>query len=241
MVVSFRWYRWLLRHDRNLEGSRQSAQGDFEDGQAGSVVTTPARPVSNSVAATPLVSQVQMATSMGTTSGIENWAYDGAGDAISGQVPPPLPPVQQQQYQMVQASPAQQSHPLPQPSQFFGLHADSQYWLLRDCSRQSAEQHLANKADGTFLIRRSTTGSAPYARSIAYRGVSSGIGHIQILRSERGYGFTEPYLLFASLVDLVLHYTTHSLEEHNPSLTTTLAYPLFGPQPEINHYVLWLI
>jgi len=223
-----------LRHDRNIEGSRQSSC-DFEEGQA--IVTTPARPVNNSAAlvATPHVSQVQMVASMGASAGIENWAYDGTGDGISGQVPPPLPPVQQ--HQLVQASAAQQIPPTLPPL-LLGPHADSQYWLLLDCSRQSAEQHLSNKVDGTFLIRRSTTGSAPFALSIAYRGVTSGIGHIQILRSDRGFGFTEPYLLFSSLVDLFLHYATHSLEEHNPDLTTTLAYPLLAPQPEINHCVL---
>ena len=94
------------------------------------------------------------------------------------------------------------------------------------------QQYLFKKADGVFLIRPSTTSSPPFAFSTAYRGVVKGIGHIQILRSDRGYGFTEPYLLFPSLVDLVFYCASHSLEEHNPDLTTTLAYPLFGLQPK---------
>jgi phosphoinositide-3-kinase regulatory subunit len=111
------------------------------------------------------------------------------------------------------------------------MHADSAYWLIPDCTRPDAERLLANKADGTFLIRRSAAGSAPYALSIAYRRVDKGVGHILIHRSERGFGFTEPYLLFPTLNDLVVYYAGHSLEEHNPQLTTTLAHPLHGPQP----------
>ena len=210
----------------------------MDDSQVGAIVTTPARPANNSASSisTPHVSQLLMATP--STVGNDNWAYDGTGDCMSSQVPPPPPPVQQ--LHLVQASGPQQIQlPLSLPSQSLGLHANIKNWLLHDCPRQSAEQLLSNKPDGTFLIRRSTTSSAPYALSIAYRGVDKGIGHIQILRSERGaYGFTEPYLLFPNLVDLVLYYATHSLEEHNPDLTTTLAYPLYGQEPEINHYVL---
>ncbi|EFX71402.1 putative phosphatidylinositol 3-kinase [Daphnia pulex] len=105
------------------------------------------------------------------------------------------------------------------------------YWLIPDCTRPDAERLLSNKADGTFLIRRSAAGSAPFALSIAYRRVDKGVGHILIHRSERGFGFTEPYLLFPTLNDLVVYYAGHSLEEHNPQLTTTLAHPLHGPQP----------
>ena len=34
-------------------------------------------------------------------------------------------------------------------------------------------------------------------------------------RGEHGYGFAEPYNIYASLLDLVLHYAVNSLEEHN--------------------------
>nr|CAG4639586.1 EOG090X0F8Y [Daphnia magna] len=106
------------------------------------------------------------------------------------------------------------------------VHADSQHWLLPDCSRSTAESLLAGKADGTFLIRRSA--GAPFALTIACHGVEKGVGHILIYRSERGFGFTEPYLLFQTLNDLVVYYAGHSLEELNPKMNTTLAYPLHG-------------
>ena len=119
-------------------------------------------------------------------------------------------------------------------------HQDPRCWLLPDLARVEAERRLYNKLDGTFLIRRSAAGSAPYALSIAYRGVEKGVGHILIHRSERGYGFAEPYLHFATLNDLVHYYATNSLEEHNPQLTTTLAHPILAPQsgPSENHYVV---
>nr|SVE73869.1 EOG090X0F8Y [Daphnia atkinsoni] len=109
------------------------------------------------------------------------------------------------------------------------VHAHSQHWLLPECTRPNAESLLAGRADGTFLIRRSA--GAPFALSIACRNVEKGVGHILIYRSERGFGFTEPYLLFPTLNDLVVYYAGHSLEELNPKMTTTLAYPLQGPQP----------
>lgn len=119
-------------------------------------------------------------------------------------------------------------------------HQDPRCWLLPELARVEAERRLFNKLDGTFLIRRSAAGNAPYALSIAYRGVEKGVGHILIHRSERGYGFAEPYLHFPTLNDLVHYYATNSLEEHNPQLTTTLAYPILAPQSASseNHYVV---
>lgn len=54
------------------------------------------------------------------------------------------------------------------------------------------------------------------------------VNHCIIYHTERGYGFAEPYNIHESLDSLVLHYAQNSLEEHNESLTTTLAYPAFA-------------
>lgn len=43
-------------------------------------------------------------------------------------------------------------------------HNNESTWLLEECSRAHAEQLLAGKANGTFLIRNSRTGD--YALSI---------------------------------------------------------------------------
>ena len=210
---------WLSRHGK-------SAAADVQPNRSSTMTTATTTTAMTNGDETGLVASP---VASGLSTGIENRAYDGTGDGpILASIPPttttivqPPPPP---------PTPVAQQHPLH-------MHADSQYWLIADCTRQDAERLLASKADGTFLIRRSAAGSAPFALSIAYRKVDKGgVGHILIHRSERGFGFTEPYLLFPTLNDLVIHYAGHSLEEHNPQLTTTLAYPLHGPQPSIDHY-----
>ena len=52
------------------------------------------------------------------------------------------------------------------------------------------------------------------------------IGHCKIQKSTTGYGFAEPYLIHASLRDLVLHYRQISLSAHNDMLDVTLDYPI---------------
>lgn len=204
---------WLLRHGKNPDPQPGSASSRPSSSGGGSQMTEESVSPSPSKAPPPppptIVAPPVAATPSG---GIENWAFDATGETTPQQTV---------------------SEPCPLP-----FHADSQFWLLPDCTRNDAERLLTNKADGTFLIRRSA-GPAPYALSIAYRGVDNkGFGHILIHRSERGFGFTEPYLLFRTLNDLVVHYASHSLEEHNPHLTTTLAHPLHGPQPDSSHYVI---
>uniref|UniRef100_A0AAU7B9P6 Phosphoinositide-3-kinase regulatory subunit alpha n=1 Tax=Pyrrhocoris apterus TaxID=37000 RepID=A0AAU7B9P6_PYRAP len=102
-------------------------------------------------------------------------------------------------------------------------HNDESTWLLKECSRNKAEQLLALTKDGTFLVRPSSSGQ--YALSISCNGI---INHCIIYKTERGYGFAEPYNIYESLKALVLHYYQNSLEEHNDSLNTTLAYPVFA-------------
>ena len=214
---------WLLRHGKNSDVVQQPNR--MSNGEESGLLPSP---VASAPTSCPTASQVP--------AGIENKAYDGTGD---GPVPTPV-----QKREVPPPAAAQQAPPTPSPAQqqqqqhSLYMHADSQYWLIPDCTRPDAERFLANKADGTFLIRRSAAGSAPFALSIAYRGVDKGVGHILIHRSERGFGFTEPYLLFPTLNELVLHYAGHSLEEHNPQLTTTLAHPLLGPQPDGNHFAV---
>lgn len=102
-------------------------------------------------------------------------------------------------------------------------HNDEKTWLLLNYSRAEAEQLLAGKPEGTFLVRTSST--QQYALSIACNGTTS---HCIIYQTRRGLGFAEPYNIYPSLKELVLHYATNSLEIHNDSLNTTLAYPIFA-------------
>lgn len=102
-------------------------------------------------------------------------------------------------------------------------HFNESTWLLQSCSRADAERLLNGKRDGTFLIRPSRTGQS--ALSIVCNGV---VNHCIVYRTPKGFGFAEPYNIYSSLKDLVLHYSQTSLEEHNDSLTTTLAYPVLA-------------
>jgi phosphoinositide-3-kinase regulatory subunit len=111
-------------------------------------------------------------------------------------------------------------------------HQNDATWLLHNCTRNDAEVKLKGKPDGTFLIRPSRTGQ--YALSIMCNGI---INHCIINRTDRGFGFAEPFNIYSSLKELVLHYAQNSLEEHNDSLTTTLAYPVLAGDQINDGYV----
>lgn len=101
------------------------------------------------------------------------------------------------------------------------MYEDSS-WYFPNFTRQDAEQHLAAAPTGTFLIRHSAAQRA-YALSIVANGA---VNHCIIYHTENNtYGFAEPYNIYSSLKELVLHYSLNSLEEHNESLQTTLKIP----------------
>ncbi|KAJ6216857.1 hypothetical protein RDWZM_008014, partial [Blomia tropicalis] len=104
------------------------------------------------------------------------------------------------------------------------IHMMESSWLIPDCKRVEAENMLADRPDGTFLIRNSRQ-SGQFALSIV---CDSKVYHCLIIKTERGYGFSEPYDIHQTLTNLVLHYSQTSLEEHNDNLTTTLKYPIFA-------------
>ncbi|XP_044772803.1 phosphatidylinositol 3-kinase regulatory subunit alpha isoform X4 [Neomonachus schauinslandi] len=60
--------------------------------------------------------------------------------------------------------------------------------------------------------------------------VDGEVKHCVINKTATGYGFAEPYNLYGSLKELVLHYQHTSLVQHNDSLNVTLAYPVYAQQ-----------
>lgn len=104
---------------------------------------------------------------------------------------------------------------------------------MLESNRNNAISLLKGKRDGTFLIRKSSREGC-YALSIVCDGE---IGHCQISHSENGFGFIintdegpmEDLVFFASLKELVLHYSTNSLEGYNKKLKTMLLYPAGAP------------
>uniref|UniRef100_A0A8C1BS26 Phosphoinositide-3-kinase, regulatory subunit 2 (beta) n=1 Tax=Cyprinus carpio carpio TaxID=630221 RepID=A0A8C1BS26_CYPCA len=107
-------------------------------------------------------------------------------------------------------------------------HHDECTWYVGDIKRTQAEDLLRGKRDGTFLIRESQTQKGSFACSVVVDGE---IKHCVVYKTATGFGFAEPYNLYGSLKDLVLHYKHTSLVQHNDSLNVTLAYPVLAQQP----------
>ncbi|XP_031434261.1 phosphatidylinositol 3-kinase regulatory subunit alpha [Clupea harengus] len=105
-------------------------------------------------------------------------------------------------------------------------HHDERSWKLGNIVRPQAEALLRGKRDGTFLIRESSKPGC-YACSVVVEGE---VKHCVINKTPSGFGFAEPYNLYNSLKELVLHYQHTSLVQHNDSLNVTLAYPVYAQQ-----------
>lgn len=140
-------------------------------------------------------------------------------------------------------------------------HHDECTWYVGDIKRTHAEDLLRGKRDGTFLIRESQTQKGSFACSVVwvtemknlyrkcfewnrakcnnvkstlffiFNRVEGEIKHCVIYKTVTGFGFAEPYNLYGSLKDLVVHYKHTSLVQHNDSLNVTLAYPVLAQQP----------
>ncbi|CAL8320704.1 unnamed protein product [Lota lota] len=105
-------------------------------------------------------------------------------------------------------------------------HHDERSWKLGNINRLKAEDLLRGKRDGTFLVRDSSKAGC-YACSVVVDGE---VKHCVINKTPSGFGFAEPYNLYGSLKELVLHYQHTSLVQHNDSLNVTLAYPVYTQQ-----------
>ncbi|KAG9353640.1 hypothetical protein JZ751_011762 [Albula glossodonta] len=105
-------------------------------------------------------------------------------------------------------------------------HHDEHTWKLGNINRTQAESLLRGKRNGTFLVRDSSKAGC-YACSVVVDGE---VKHCVINKTPTGFGFAEPYNLYSSLKELVLHYQHTSLVQHNDSLNVTLAYPVYAHQ-----------
>ncbi|XP_048457894.1 phosphoinositide-3-kinase, regulatory subunit 3b (gamma) isoform X2 [Rhincodon typus] len=108
-------------------------------------------------------------------------------------------------------------------------HYDEKTWFVGAINRTQAEDLLRGKSDGAFLIRESSKKGC-YACSVVADGE---VKHCVIYSTPRGYGFAEPYNLYSTLKDLVLHYQQTSLVQHNDSLNVRLAYPVYSQLPSL--------
>ncbi|KAL7397727.1 hypothetical protein ABVT39_027115 [Epinephelus coioides] len=108
------------------------------------------------------------------------------------------------------------------------IDQEERSWYAGGMRRKEAEELLRGRRDGTFLIRDSQTQRGSFACSVV---VDGDVKHCVIYRTSTGYGFAEPYNLYPSLKELVLHYRHTSLIQHNQQLNVTLAWPALSQQP----------
>lgn len=106
------------------------------------------------------------------------------------------------------------------------LHQNDSCWYMGAMKRKEAEELLHGKHDGTFLIRDSQSHKGSFACSVV---VDGDVKHCVIYKTSAGFGFAEPYNMYPSLRDLVLHYRHNSLIQHNQQLNVTLAWPALSP------------
>ncbi|XP_041359629.1 phosphatidylinositol 3-kinase regulatory subunit alpha-like [Gigantopelta aegis] len=111
------------------------------------------------------------------------------------------------------------------PSENDNQHQNENLWFL-NCDRETAVEMLQNKRHGTFLIRPKREEGNVHVLSIKCNSI---VGHAKIHHREMGYGFADPYFIFPTLKDLVLHYQMTSLAEHNNTLDVHLMYPVRAP------------
>jgi len=131
---------------------------------------------------------------------------------------------QHQSWLLSHGARVEEVHKLLDQSRKEMAHNDEKAWLMPDVDRVKAEEMLISRDHGTFLIRWSAK-HQKYALSIK---CGNEVGHCLIDNGAHGFGFAEPYNVYSSLTELVLHYAVNSLEEHNKKLRTrtTLMFPV---------------
>jgi guanine nucleotide exchange factor VAV len=101
--------------------------------------------------------------------------------------------------------------------------ATEDQWFAGKMGRPKAEKLFIDTPDGTFLIRESDRPpGGEYSLSVKYNEV---IKHIKINRKGNMYDVAPDSKPFATIQEMVDHFTSHSLNRHFPGMETTLAIP----------------
>ncbi|KAK2512443.1 hypothetical protein Q9233_016266, partial [Columba guinea] len=99
-------------------------------------------------------------------------------------------------------------------------------WFAGPMERGEAEEALAPRSDGAFLVRQRVKDGGEYAISIKFRGE---VKHIKVMTGEGLFRVTDKKA-FKGLVELVEFYQRHSLRDCFKALDTTLAVAFKEPE-----------
>ncbi|OPJ84840.1 proto-oncogene vav [Patagioenas fasciata monilis] len=99
-------------------------------------------------------------------------------------------------------------------------------WFAGPMERGEAEEALAPRSDGAFLVRQRAKDGGEYAISIKFRGE---VKHIKVMTGEGLFRVTDKKA-FKGLVELVEFYQRHSLRDCFKALDTTLTVAFKEPE-----------
>ncbi|PKK17138.1 vav 1 guanine nucleotide exchange factor, partial [Columba livia] len=99
-------------------------------------------------------------------------------------------------------------------------------WFAGPMERGEAEEALAPRSDGAFLVRQRVKDGGEYAISIKFRGE---VKHIKVMTGEGLFRVTDKKA-FKGLVELVEFYQRHSLRDCFKALDTTLVVAFKEPE-----------
>ncbi|XP_065715371.1 proto-oncogene vav isoform X1 [Patagioenas fasciata] len=102
-------------------------------------------------------------------------------------------------------------------------------WFAGPMERGEAEEALAPRSDGAFLVRQRAKDGGEYAISIKFRGE---VKHIKVMTGEGLFRVTDKKA-FKGLVELVEFYQRHSLRDCFKALDTTLTVAFKEPERRV--------